>query len=371
MVPDQVANQSFTTEQKEYLRGFFAGVAQRGAVPFAGSTAFGLITADPASGLPNQAAEQEELYFGTPISELCREEIWKHEENALDIWDKLVAHAAENKAPAPDDLFRFKFHGLFYVSPAQDSFMLRLRVPGSILTTRQLRGLAELAAECGSGRVDITTRSNLQIREFQPKDIIRVLTRMQALGMTSRGSGADNIRNITASPITGIDPDELLDVAPLAEALNTYILNSRDMYGLPRKFNVAFDNGGAISVVADTNDIGFLAVRTSTGIAQTSRAKCRPRRRIYFLRVALWNHRPQAVRQRLRGAAAPRSNRSRRSRHDSRLQSEREPQRPQEGPPQISRRPVGRREVHRRNRKETRLPADPLSRPGLRTAHVH
>ena len=263
MVPDLIANQPFTVTQKEYLRGFFAGVAQRGAIPFVGQTADGLITADPASGVANEAAEREELYFGTPVSELCREEIWKHDENALDLWDKLLAHAAENKAPAPDDLFRFKFHGFFYVAPAQDSFMLRLRVPGSILSTHQLRGLAGLAAECGSGRVDITTRSNLQIREFQPKDIVRVLTRIQALGMTSRGSGADNIRNITASPITGIDPEEVLDVAPLAEALNTYILNSRDMYGLPRKFNVAFDNGGAISVVADTNDIGFLAVRVS------------------------------------------------------------------------------------------------------------
>ncbi len=267
MVPDQIANQPFTPEQKEYLRGFFAGVSQRGAVPFVGHTASGLITSDPASGVDNEAAGREELYFGTPVSDLCREENWKHEENPLDIWDKLVAHAAENKAPAPDDLFRFKFHGLFYVAPAQDSFMLRLRVPGSILTTHQLRGLADLASECGSGRLDITTRSNLQIREFQPKDIIRVLTRIQSLGMTSRGSGADNIRNITASPITGIDPEELLDVAPLAEALNTYILNSRDMYGLPRKFNVAFDNGGAISVVADTNDIGFLAVRVGEGHA--------------------------------------------------------------------------------------------------------
>ena len=116
----------------------------------------------------------------------------------------------ENRAPAADDLFRFKFHGLFYVAPAQDSFMLRLRVPGSIISTHQMRGLAELANECGSGRPDITTRSNLQIREFRPKDIVRVLTKFEALGMSSRGSGADNIRNITASPITGIDPDELL-----------------------------------------------------------------------------------------------------------------------------------------------------------------
>ena len=66
-----------------------------------------------------------------------------------------------------------------------------------------------MAQEWGAGRADITTRSNLQIRELQPKNIVRVLIEVQALGMTSRGSGADNIRNITASPITGIDPQEL------------------------------------------------------------------------------------------------------------------------------------------------------------------
>ncbi len=257
---------AFTAEQQQYLQGFFAGVAQRGAIPFVGHTASGQITNDPASGLANQAAETpEESYFGTPVSDLCKEERWKREENALDIWDKLVAHANQDQAPAPDDLFRFKFHGLFYVSPAQDSFMLRLRVPGAILPAHQLRGLAEMAADWGSGRADITTRSNLQIREFQPKDMVRVLNKVRSLGMSSQGSGADNIRNITASPITGIDPNELYDVAPLAEAMSNYILNSRDMYGLPRKFNIAFDNGGSISIVADTNDIGFIAVQVKEG----------------------------------------------------------------------------------------------------------
>jgi ferredoxin-nitrite reductase len=263
--PATLSSTSFTLEQKEYLQGFFAGIAQRG-VPFVGHTPSGLITSDPASGLANQAAEApEETYFSTPVSDLSKEERWKREENPLDIWDKLIAHANENKAPAPDDLFRFKFHGLFYVAPAQDSFMLRLRMPGSILTAHQIRGLAQIAADSGSGRADITTRSNLQIRELQPKDIVNVLAKVQSLGMTSRGAGADNIRNITASPITGIDPTELYDSAPLANALNLYILNSRDLYGLPRKFNVAFDNGGAISVVADTNDIGFVAVHVKGG----------------------------------------------------------------------------------------------------------
>jgi ferredoxin-nitrite reductase len=253
---------SFTSEQKEYLLGFFAGAMQPGARPFVGLNASGQITSDPQSGATNFA---EPAVHGTPVSDLSREELWKYEQNPLDVWDQLVAHADANQTPAPDDLFRFKFHGLFYVAPAQDSFMVRLRIPGGILNAHQMRGLANMTEELGSGRADITTRANLQIRELQPKNIVRVLCTLQTLGLTSRGAGADNIRNITASPITGLDPTELYDVAPLTNALHHYILNSPEMYDLPRKFNVAFDSGGVISVLADTNDIGFVAVRVGDG----------------------------------------------------------------------------------------------------------
>lgn len=253
---------SFTSEQKEYLLGFLAGTMQPGVRPYVGVNASGMITSDPQSVTTNLA---EAVVHGTPVSDLSREELWKYEQNPLDLWERLVAHADANQAPAPDDLFRFKFHGLFYVAPAQDSFMVRLRIPGGILNAHQMRGLAKMAEEFGAGRADITTRANMQMRELQPKDIVRVLCTLQTLGLTSRGAGADNIRNITASPVAGLDPTELYDVAPLANALHHYILNSRDMYDLPRKFNVAFDGGGAISVLADTNDIGFVAVRVGEG----------------------------------------------------------------------------------------------------------
>lgn len=256
---------TFTSGQKEYLVGFFAGVVQQKFRAFAGVTSAGLISHDPASSAVNLAEAAEESYHGVPISDLCREERWKAEENPLDIWEKLLDHAARNEPPAAEDVFRFKFHGLFHVAPAQDSFMLRLRIPGGRLNAHQMRGLADLAERYGSGRCDLTTRANLQIREFQPKDIVRVLNTVQSMGLTSRGTGADNIRNITASPTAGIDPTELLDVTPFAEGLHYYILNSRDLYELPRKFNVAFDGGGSISVLADTNDIGFQAVRIAEG----------------------------------------------------------------------------------------------------------
>ncbi|MBI2929789.1 MAG: precorrin-3B synthase [Verrucomicrobia bacterium] len=269
----------FTPEQKEYLAGFFAGIAARGFAPFVGATAEGKFTHDPAlaasgalgtarptdpvnlvgRGVPT--APPEELVFGTPRSELCKQEIWKLDENPLDIWDKLIAHAEQNKFPDEADTFRFRCHGLFYVAPAQNAFMLRCRIPAGELTSAQMRGLADIADEFGAGYGDITTRSNVQIREIAPRHIVKVLTRLQELGLTARGSGVDNVRNITASPTAGIDPVELIDTRPLAKELHHYILNHRDLFGLPRKFNVAFDGGGAVSVVADTNDIGFVAVR--------------------------------------------------------------------------------------------------------------
>ena len=83
-----------------------------------------------------------------------------------------------------------------------------------------------------------------RVREIGAADAIRFLDAVTALGLTSRGSGADNIRNVTGSPTAGIDPQELLDTRPYARSWHYHILNERGLYGLPRKFNVAFDGGG-------------------------------------------------------------------------------------------------------------------------------
>ncbi len=260
----------FTAAQKEYLQGFFAGALM--SSPFVGHTSGGLLTGTPADAATGNLgatasdaddASEEETVFGTPLSELSKPERWKHEQNGLDVWDKLVAHAATNKAPDDADNFRFRYFGLFYVAPAQDSFMARLRIPAGDVTSHQLRGVAALAADLGNGFADITTRANLQLREFKPRHIVDVLTRIQDLGLSSKGSGADNIRNLTATPTSGFDRNEIIDVRPFAKALSHYILNHRDLFGLPRKFNIAFDSGGSISAAADTNDIGFFAVRVT------------------------------------------------------------------------------------------------------------
>lgn len=270
----------FTPAQKEYLQGFMAGVLAN--APFVGHTAAATLTADPAQAVTgNLAAPAPATVFGTPVEDLCPPERWKLEEDPLDLWEKLCAHAAADRFPDEADTFRFKFHGLFHVAPAQDSFMLRLRLPAGIITAPQVRGLAALADELGNGCADLTTRANLQLREFRPRAIIDVLTRIQELGLTSRGAGADNVRNLTTTPTSGFDPGELLDVVPCAKALHHYILNHRDLAGLPRKFNIAFDSGGRLSAAADTNDLAFCAVRvTAASLAALPGAAAAPG--VYF-----------------------------------------------------------------------------------------
>ena len=252
---DTEAATSLTQEEKEYLEGFGAGLIAASAVPIG--------TPDlPRAGISSPV--EPASWFGWPIDEITREEQLKREENPLDIWDKLLAHAQQDQPPQAGDAYRFKFHGLFYVAPAQDSLMVRVRIPGNMLTSLQMRTLAGIASELGGGYGDVTTRGNIQIREIAPRDAVEVLMRLSESGLTSRGAGADNVRNITSSPLSGIDPTELIDTRPMARALQFYLSNSRDLYGLPRKFNVSFDGAGRVSVATETNDIGFIASHVSS-----------------------------------------------------------------------------------------------------------
>jgi ferredoxin-nitrite reductase len=196
---------------------------------------------------------------------LSDQEKFKREQHPFDAYDKLKTQAANNEPPKPDDNFRWRYFGLFYCAPTQKNYMCRLRIPNGILKASQFDGLAGLAETYGGGYAHVTTRANLQIREIEPKNAVAMVEAIQDLGLASRGSGADNIRNVTGTPTAGIDPKELIDTRPSAREWHFHILNERALYGIPRKFNVAFDGAGTIPALEDTNDIGFQAITVKDG----------------------------------------------------------------------------------------------------------
>ena len=242
-IPVQHINgEPLNEEQRQYLGGFFAGLAAQGLK-------FSDVESTPA---PAKTVSLEDLIF---------EERVKRELHPLDAYEQIVENAQLNKTPDKEEIFRFKWNGLFFLTPNKEAFMARLRIPGGLLKTFQLRELAAIARDLTSGYVQITTRANFQMRLIQPRDCPEFLRRVQSVGLHTRGAGADNIRNLTANPTAGIDPHELIDVMPYCLELGQIILNDRSFYDLPRKFNIAYDGGGLIGTVEDTNDIGAKAVQ--------------------------------------------------------------------------------------------------------------
>ena len=256
----------FTAEQKRYLEGFMSGLqvarVARG-VPAEGTASRGGAHAEPVGpDAPHLKAQDALIKKGGKLAE---QEKFKRELHPFDAYQRLKDQAARNEAPKPADNFRWRYYGLFYVAPNQPFYMCRLRIPNGILNHWQFAGLADLADRYGGGYSHVTTRANLQIREIEPKNAVHLVEEIQDLGLCSRGSGADNIRNVTGTPTAGIDPRELIDTRPYAREWHFHILNERTLYGLPRKFNVAFDGAGTIPVLEDTNDIGFQAVEVRDG----------------------------------------------------------------------------------------------------------
>ncbi|QUS40017.1 NirA family protein [Tardiphaga alba] len=253
----------FSDEQKRYLEGFTTGlqisrvgkglgggVAAKGNVEPSGPDASHIKAQDRTTAAGKKLVDQEK---------------WKREEHPFDAYPRLREQAANDARPSPADNFRWRYYGIFYVGPTQDSYMSRLRIPNGIMKHWQLAGLADLSDELCGPFSHVTTRANLQVREIPPNNAVRLIEGIQDLGLCSRGSGADNIRNVTGTPTAGIDPQELLDTRPYAREWHYHILNDRSLYGLPRKFNVAFDGAGKIAVLEDTNDIAFAAVEVKDG----------------------------------------------------------------------------------------------------------
>jgi ferredoxin-nitrite reductase len=255
----------FAPEQKRYLEGLVAGLQiAKAAQGVAGAAAPATPAPAERSG-PDAAALDAQDRVLAAGGKLSDPEKFKREEHPFDTYERLKAHAANGEYPKPPDNFRWRFFGLFYVAPNQNSYMCRLRIPNGIVKAAQVAGLADLAERYGGGYAHVTTRANIQIREIEAANAVAMIEAIQDLGLCSRGSGADNIRNVTGSPTAGIDPQELIDTRPYTREWHFHILNDRSLYGLPRKFNVAFDGAGRVPVLEDTNDIGFQAVQVNEG----------------------------------------------------------------------------------------------------------
>jgi ferredoxin-nitrite reductase len=164
---------------------------------------------------------------------------------------------------AGDREHRLKWLGVFFRPVTPGKFMMRLRLPNGIVTSEQMRVLAEILQRYGEdGYGDITTRQNIQLRGVRIEDLPDIFKRFEAVGLTSVQSGMDNVRNITGSPVAGLDADELFDTRELCQATQDMItsggVGNPAFSNLPRKFNIAIGGCRDNSIHAEINDIAFV-----------------------------------------------------------------------------------------------------------------
>ncbi|MGL4974861.1 MAG: NirA family protein, partial [Bosea sp. (in: a-proteobacteria)] len=135
----------FTPDQKRYLEGFMSGLqasrAARGLGPIGGTGAAAGTAAPSGPDKEHQEAQDATVAAG---KKLVDQEKWKRDEHPFDAYSRFKAQAKSGTYPKPEDNFRWRYHGLFYVAPAQNSYMCRLRIPNGILNAWQFESVADL-----------------------------------------------------------------------------------------------------------------------------------------------------------------------------------------------------------------------------------
>lgn len=184
-----------------------------------------------------------------------KKEGWKDELYGNDVRAKILEFADRGWESIPDDereawFSRFKFWGVFHQRSGQESyFMMRLANTNGVLTASQLRTVGEVAAEYAVGPVenpefgdawiDFTTRQSIQLHWLKLEDIPEIWDRLEAVGLSSRSSGGDTMRNIAGCPVAGRDKHEFVDAQPVLDEIAASIRADDDLANMPRKFNIS------------------------------------------------------------------------------------------------------------------------------------
>jgi sulfite reductase (ferredoxin) len=149
-------------------------------------------------------------------------------------------------------------------------FMLRIRIPNGILTSAQLRIIAELTQRHAHGIADLTVRQNIQLHWITIEALPEILESLWQCGLNTMGACGDVTRNVTGCPAAGVDADEICDASPLALAATQMLAGNPEFYNLPRKFKISITGCRVWCAYPEINDIGMTAVtRTRNGKPET------------------------------------------------------------------------------------------------------
>ncbi|MFN4245231.1 MAG: hypothetical protein ACK4F9_03660 [Brevinematia bacterium] len=177
--------------------------------------------------------------------------------------EEVIARFLSGKM-SPEKFLSFRStHGIYGVRHYPEGMhMVRIKLPLGVINFRQLSAVSDMVKRyAGSGVAHITTRQDLQLHYVKLEDIPSLFRDMAKVGLTSKEACGNTVRNITASPFTGISKDEVFDVLPYAMYMVRYFLRHPLTTTLPRKFKIAWSESESDWGMVKIHDLGFVATK--------------------------------------------------------------------------------------------------------------
>ncbi|MBI2886960.1 MAG: nitrite/sulfite reductase [Chloroflexi bacterium] len=146
--------------------------------------------------------------------------------------------------------------------------MMRVKVPGGIVSARQLEALGEIASRFAPlNRGHITTRENIQYHHISLEEAGQSRWLLARVGLTSREACGNTVRNVITCPLAGVCRNEAFDLTPYLTAYVRYFIRKPFTQSLPRKFKTSFSPCPSDCASAPLHDLGFVAqVREVDGV---------------------------------------------------------------------------------------------------------
>jgi sulfite reductase (ferredoxin) len=159
----------------------------------------------------------------------------------------------------PEDKFKhFRLTRGVYGQRQTGVQMIRIKLPYGKVTASQLTAIANVSDKYATGNLHLTTRQDIQLHFVKIDDAPQLWADLEAECVTLREACGNTVRNVTASAIAGIDPEEPFDVTPYAHELAYYFLRNPICQDLGRKFKIAFSSSEKDTALTFLHDIGFV-----------------------------------------------------------------------------------------------------------------
>src|SRR5262245_55020698 len=143
--------------------------------------------------------------------------------------------------------------------------MLRVAIPYGLLSSRQLRSLANIARTWDRGYGHFSTRQNCQFNWPRLEDVPDILAELAKVQMHAIQTSGNSVRNITTDHYAGIAPDEVVDSLVWCETLRQWATFHPEFTYLPRKFKIAVNGAQADRAAIFLHDVGLQAARDANG----------------------------------------------------------------------------------------------------------